>query len=375
VVQRKRVGIDFHVVDGKFQGSRTHVIELFAQTIAQAPEIDFYLFLDQPQTLINIHPAFTLPHVHPVHMRASNPLVRLYSLLPKLCKHYALDIIHTQYILPWPVPCHRVVTVHDILFETHPQFFTKLFVLRSRLFIRWATRHAEHVFTVSRFCKQEIARLYQVPQERMTVIYNGADTARFKPGQDGLELVHARGLQSQGYILSVGRLEPRKNHQALVLAYAQLPQDAPPLVLVGQRDFHFAGVFEAITRHGLQERVKILENVGDAELPALYRHAQIFAYPAFAEGFGMPPLEAMASGTPVLSSNTTAIPEIVDQAGVLVDPHDVHQIAQALNQLLSSPEQRARLAHEGRARATTFSWVSPAQKVLAVYRQLMGGTP
>jgi glycosyltransferase involved in cell wall biosynthesis len=367
-----RIGIDFHVVDGKFQGSRTHVIELFAQAILLAPEVQFYLFLDRPEALQKIHPAFGQPNVHAVRMPASNPLKRLYSLLPKLCKQYAIDIVHTQYILPWPVPaaCLRVVTVHDVLFETHPQFFTRLFVLRSRFFIRLAARQAAHVFTVSDFCKREIVRLYRVPQAQVSVIHNGADLQRFQAGVQGLELVTARGLKSRGYILSVGRLEPRKNHQSLVEAYAQLPHDAPPLVLVGQRDFHFAGVFDAIARHGLKDRVHILENVSDAELPALYRHAQIFAYPAFAEGFGMPPLEAMASGTPVVTSQTTAIPEVVESAGILVDPYRIDTLVAALKKLLSSPEECARLGSQGQARAAQFSWQLSAQAMLAVYRKL-----
>jgi glycosyltransferase involved in cell wall biosynthesis len=372
MTKRLRVGIDFHVVDGKFQGSRTHVIELFAQAIELAPEIDFYLFLAQPETLKPLHAAFRSPHVFPICMPSCNPLKRLYVSLPGLCKKHAIDIIHTQYVLPWPLAknCQRVVTIHDILFETHPQFFTKFFVLRSRILMRMAARQADHVFTVSAFCKTEISRLYGVPSTKLTVVHNGADMQRFKPGPEGLNYLAAHGLVSKQYILSVGRLEPRKNHQSLVEAYARLGPDAPPLVLVGQRDFHFAGVFEAITRHGLQDRVKILENVSDAELPALYRHAQIFAYPAFAEGFGMPPLEAMASGTPVVTSNTTALPEVVESSGILIDPQRVDELTAALKMLLRNPTQCDGLAVQGRLRAATFSWRASAQRVVDVYSKL-----
>jgi glycosyltransferase involved in cell wall biosynthesis len=266
--------------------------------------------------------------------------------------------------------CQRVVTVHDVLFETHPQFFTRLFVLRSRFFIRMAARQAAHVFTVSAFCQREIMRLYRVPPQRVSVIHNGADLERFQAGAHGLEMVTARGLISRGYILSVGRLEPRKNHQSLVEAYAQLPDDAPPLVLVGQRDFHFAGVFDAIHRHGLKDRVHILENVSDAELPALYRHAKIFAYPAFAEGFGMPPLEAMASGTPVVTSQTTAITEVVESAGILIDPYRIDTLVSALKKMLSSPSECARMSAQGQSRAAQFSWQNAAKAMLAVYKKL-----
>jgi glycosyltransferase involved in cell wall biosynthesis len=302
-------------------------------------------------------------------MPASNPFKRLYGTLPRLCKAHSIDIVHTQYVLPWPVKCRTVVTIHDVLFETHPQFFTRFFVLRSRWLMRLAARNADHVFTVSEFCKTEISRLYGVSKSNITVIHNAADFNRFQPGDAGIEHVQARGLISKGYILSVGRLEPRKNHQRLVEAYAQLGPNALPLVLVGQRDFHFAGVFDAIERHQLQDRVKILENVSDVELPALYRHAQIFAYPAFAEGFGMPPLEAMASGTAVISSNTTAIPEVVDSAGLLIDPHDVNALACALKTLMNSTEQCTRLAQAGLSRARVFSWQKSAQQMLNIYKR------
>lgn len=368
-----RVGIDFHVFDGKFQGSRTHVLELFSSVIAQSPDINFFLFLDKPELLASLSPVFCLPNVQLVRMPHANPFKRLYWQLPRLARQYKLDIVHTQYVLPWPLPCLAMVTIHDVLFETHPQFFTPLFVVRSRLLMRLAAKHAAHVFTVSEFSKSEIKRLYGVAESRITVALNGADLTRFSPiaGENEPPELAARGLASGKYLLSVGRLEPRKNHQSLVEAYALLKGQVPPLVLIGQRDFNFDGVFEAINRLGLKERVHVLENVSDTELPILYQHCQVFAYPAYAEGFGMPPLEAMAAGVPVVSSNTTAIPEVVGDAGLLVTPDDVPMLAKAIQKILDNPEESMRLKKAGRERALSFTWSGPAKNVREQYLAAM----
>lgn len=367
-----RIGIDMSVVDRMFQGVRTHVIELFSRVIARAPDIEFFVFLDQPELLPFLAPAFSAPNVRRIRMPTANPIKRLYWQLPTLVRRYDIDVIHTQYFLPAPVACARVVTIHDILFETHPQYFTPMFAAGSRLLMRYAARHADHVFTVSEFSKGEIARLYGVPGDRITVVYNGADLGRFAPGFAGGEFLLKRGLTSGNYILSVGRLEPRKNHRSLVEAYSRLHGEVPPLVLVGQRDFQFDAVFSAIDRLGLRGRVHVLEDVADDELPVLYRHAKLFAYPAFAEGFGMPPLEAMAAGVPVVSSNTTAIPEVVGDTGILVSPDDVSQLAAAMQRILDDPAEARRLAAAGRERALSFTWEAPAQKLHQHYLAALG---
>lgn len=236
--------------------------------------------------------------------------------------------------------------------------------------MRLSARHANHVFTVSAFSKAEIARRYGVAEDRITVTPNAADPARFFPGNAGQELVIARGVTPGNYLLSVGRLEPRKNHAMLVRAYARLGLDTLPLVIVGQRDFGYDELFTEITRLNLASRVLLIENVDDRELPALYRNARLFVYPAFAEGFGMPPLEALASGVPVVSSNTTSIPEVVGDAGLLVNPDDEVALAAAMGKVLSDPALVARLVNEGLEQAVHFSWIESARRVRQQYLAL-----
>ncbi len=357
---RRRVGVDLHTFDGIFQGSRSHLLGLYGEAIALAPQIDFVFFLADTERLRREHAAFSAPNVTLVPMPHSSGLARLGWQLAALRRRHHIDLLHVQYRLPlWPLgPC--ACTIHDTLFETHPAFFSNGFVRLSRFTSRRAVRDAALLFTVSRFSRDEIARLYGVDAQRITVTGNGVDTARFFPGPDGADRVRALGLTPAGYLCTIGRIEPRKNHLNLLRAYAVLPLPRPPLVIIGQRDFSFGAVFDEIERLGLDTRpggeLRLLEHVDDASLPALLRHALLFVYPSFAEGFGMPVAEAMASGVAVVTSNSTALPEVAGDAAWTADPTQPQQIAQAIQALLQDPARRAEAVRRGRLQAARFNW-------------------
>lgn len=362
-----KIGIDFHVVDGIFQGSRSHVLELFSEVIRLSPDMHFVLFLEKTTLLSSFSPIFTAPNVELVHMPHANPIKRLCWQLPFFQFKYKLDILHTQYILPIPICSTGMVTIHDILFETHPQYFGALFKLRSKILMRLSAWRAWHVFTVSEYSKQHMLSSYKINPNKITVIYNGVDTTRFHPGDAGYDIIQSKGFLSNEYLLSVGRLEPRKNHVSLLRAYAQIQNTKLPLVIIGQPHFGFDEVFKVIKELNLEERVHILCDIKDEELPAFYRHAKLFIYPTWAEGFGMPPLEAMASGTPVISSDTTAIPEVVGDAAVLVSPSDVNALTKAIDNLLSDQVFYNDMQIRGLEQANVFNWCTEAEKVRAVY--------
>lgn len=363
-----RVGLDLHVVDGLFQGSRTHVIELFARVAKLCPDYEFVALLDGVDTLKRNYPAFDLPNLRVEKLKQTGPLKRLTWELPKLQRSLRLDLLHLQYILPLPSLCPTMVTIHDVLFESHPEYFTKFFRLRSQVFMRLAAMKAQHVFTVSEFSKREICARYGMNPGAVTVTPNSANFSKFYSGDEGANFLHARGLNRQGYLLTVGRLEPRKNHATLLKAYVKLGPTAPPLVIVGQRDFGFEEMLSTVADSAARERIWILENVGDDELPALYRNCLAFVYPSLAEGFGMPPLEAMASGVPVIAADNTGLTEVVGNAGLLVDSHDVTGLHMALQSVCGNPALRAELIDKGLAQAKTFSWDSAATSVAQQYR-------
>ena len=378
-LRRPRIGVDFHTFDGIFQGSRSHLLGLYQAAIAQAPDLEFHLLLNDTERLRQAHPAFDAPHVHLHRMPHRHALVRLGWQLPRLQQQLGLDLFHLQYRLPaWTAgPC--VCTIHDVLFESHPQFFSRGFVHFARLSSRDALRRSRALFTVSEYSRQAMVQAYGVPASRITVTHNGVDTQRFSPATDhpdgdarGQALVRAHGLEPGGYLCIVGRLEPRKNHANLVEAYARLASPRPRLVVIGQRDFAFEGVFDAVQRHGLQGQVSFLERVSDAELPALIRHSAAFVYPTWAEGFGMPVLEAMACGVSVVTSHITSLPEVAGDVAFMSQPDDVASIAQAMQAALAeSPAERTRRHERGVARAREFTWQRSAQALLAVYRQLL----
>ncbi|HLH08230.1 MAG TPA: glycosyltransferase family 1 protein [Terriglobales bacterium] len=184
-------------------------------------------------------------------------------------------------------------------------------------------------------------------------------------------MLSAYGLKSKSYILTVGRLEPRKNHVNLLRAYAQLPQPRPKLVIVGQSDFGFEQIF-AISKELPQSDVKFLSAVTDDILSVLYRDAALFVYPTWAEGFGMPVVEAMASGVPVVTSNTTCLPEIGGDAVLLAEPSDSSSIADAIMRLLRDGDLRKKLVTSGLQRAEQFNWNVAAQQVRLAYLEMLG---
>ena len=298
------------------------------------------------------------------------PLKRVYWDLPALTKKNALDMIHTQCVLPAPVSCRRLVTVHDVLYERFPQYFSPVFRTRSKVLMRYAAVNADHLFTVSEYSRDEISELYRIPAERISVIYNGANYTRLAvPAASDAQVLANRNLTANGYILSVGKVRAaRKNHDALIRAYARLGENTPPLVIVGQRDFRFTGIFERIKELHLEGRIRVFEDVTDQELPALYRHAAVFVYPSFAEGFGMPVVEAMAAGVAVVASNNTGIAEIASHGeALLVNPHNIEEIAQAISRLLNDGAFKESLIRAGRERARVFNWETAAQIVRNQY--------
>jgi glycosyltransferase involved in cell wall biosynthesis len=363
-----RVGIDFHTFDGIYQGSRSHILGLFAEAIVKAPEITFVFFLGDVDGLRRASSAFRARNVELVRMAHVPGPVRLLFQLPWLQLRHRLDLLHMQYRIPplrvGPVAC----TIHDVLFESHPQYFPPGFVKQSRLTFRYSARRADLLFSVSGFSRAEIAKRYGLPEGRIAVIYNGVDGGRFFPGQEGRELLPRFGLESRRYLLTVGRLEPRKNHVNLIKAYALLGSCELPLVIVGQRDFGVNGLSALIDELDLKDRIVFLDSVGDGELPALMRHARVFVYPAFAEGFGMPVLEAMAGGVPVVTSPVTSLPEVAGDGAVFADPHDPAAIAAAIARLLKDNNASAAVSEAAAKRAAMFNWSSSADVLVAAYR-------
>jgi glycosyltransferase involved in cell wall biosynthesis len=364
--RRPRIGLDLHVAEGIFQGSRTHCLELFSRVIDFTPECDFVLIAEEPHKLASFNKSFALPNVTLFSMPKESSPVRLLWQLPSIVKRCGLSMLHVQYIAPPVSFCATAVTVHDILFESHQDYFEKLFVWRSQLLVPYSIRRSAAVFTVSEFSRRQICDTYSISAERVHTIPNGVDAARFFPGDFGFDAVREFGLQPGAYFLTVGRLEPRKNHATLLRAWAQLPVPRAPLVIVGQRHFQYREALDLIGTLRLEQDVRVLEQVSDTQLAAIYRNAKGFVYCSWAEGFGMPLLEAMASGIPVISSRNTALSEVCADAALLADPNSPSEISDAVL-ALERTGLRESLIHRGQLRVKEFTWEKAAQTVRSVY--------
>jgi len=356
-----KIGVDCHVLKGKYQGSKTYVAGLYNAVLALNPKHNFIFFGSGSNKY------FGEDRVYAEYKSDSRWKRLTYQTAP-LVKRYKLDIFHSNYIAPIILTCRSLLTVHDILFETHPQFFTRNEVLRNRLLVKHSVKNATLIHTVSEFSKRALINIYQIPSDRIHIVPNGVDLIRFNPVGHKSAAVRINDLFNiKDYILSVGRLEPRKNHIGLLRAYGivrQRNRNVGPLVLVGQRDFHYQEIFDEVDNLNLRNSVKILESVNNDLLPIIYQAARLFVYPSFAEGFGVPPLEAMACGVPVVTSNTSALPEVVGDAGFLVNPSDPEDIAEAMLEVLSDQELSNNFAVKGRIQAEGLTWDNAAKSYI-----------
>ncbi|HTO18655.1 MAG TPA: glycosyltransferase family 1 protein [Pseudomonas sp.] len=365
------VGVDFHAYDGIYQGSRSHVIALFKLVVCILPEVRFFFFLDKVENLLSEHPEFNRGNVTLVRMRPCSGVVRLFIKLPWLRFKNKISLLHTQYRIPIYPLGDCACTIHDVLFETHPEYFPKLFTWQSKFLFRYAARNSKLLFTVSEYSRSEISRCYSISPEKIKVIYNGVDRSRFHPDKniDPEGVLAKFGLVSSNYILTIGRLEPRKNHLRLIEAYSKIGENAPPLVCVGQKDFGYDSALAAAEKFGISAKVIFLENVNDDVLPILLRNARLFVFPAIAEGFGMPVVEALASGVPVITSSTTSLIEVAGRAAELVDPLDVESIANGMKRILSGEIKVDQLRSCGLKHIDKFDWRVSAEILADSYRK------
>ena len=283
------------------------------------------------------------------------------------------DLFHsTDFVLPPVARARALLTVHDLSFLRHPECaHPRLRAYLSSVVPR-SLKRAHHVLADSEATKRDLIDLLGVERDKITVLYAGIEE-RFSPQADpAAEAQMRRALQLEGpYILSLGTIEPRKNYARLARAYRELlalhGNDAPPLVIAGGKGWLYEGVFRSVEELKLGDRVRFLGFVEDQHLPALYRGATLFVFPSLYEGFGFPPLEAMACGCPVVCSNRPSLPEVVGDAARLVDPCDESHICQGMRIALFDSQERERLVERGLARAARFSWPAAAERLLAIY--------
>jgi len=369
-----RVGIDAHALGSRLGGNETYIRNIIHALGEIDPGGDYALFLS-PHASPGSDVIAGTERMRRVVVRPHNPLVRIPLTFPLALARERIDVVHVQYVAPPVCPARVVVSVHDIAYERYPQFFTPSEVTRMRALVPLTVRRAAAVLTLSDYSKRDIVRRYGVPPERVTVTHLAADPM-FQPIHDEGRLAAVRERYGTGeqFILSVGNLQPRKNIKTLIEAYVRLRRAGATrhkLVLVGKRAWRHDDIFAAARDSGYADELVFTDYVPDADLVALYNAADLFVYPSIFEGFGLPPLEAMACGTPVVCSNTSSFPEVVGDAALTVAPLDVDGLAEAMSQALRNAALRARLSVLGPRQAALFSWERTARITLDTYRSAM----
>jgi len=365
------IAIDAHSVGAQLAGNETYAVSLI-EALAEIDQSNRYTLYVSKQSAVdrftNRWPNFqvkrTLPHT---------PLVRIPLTLSLELRKDPVDVLHVQYTAPPRPPCALVATIHDLSFEHLPETFKRRSRAQLRLTVRRTAQRAAQILTLSEFSRRDIIETYAVDPERVSVTPPAA-ASRFAPVTDETELRRIRttyGIQ-RDYILALGSIQPRKNLVRLINAYmrlrrAQTDSRTPQLVLAGRRGWLEKETIRAASESDARQDILFIGYVADEDLPALYSGARCFVYPSYFEGFGLPILEAMQCGTPVIAGNRTSLPEVTGDAAILFDPFDELAMANALADVAQNPGYRAELRLKGLQRAASFSWRTTARLTLQAY--------
>ncbi|MGZ5434435.1 MAG: glycosyltransferase family 4 protein [Pyrinomonadaceae bacterium] len=367
------IAIDAHSVGAQLAGNETYAVNLI-EALAEIDQSNQYTLYVTKQSAAdrfknrwaNFEVKRTLPHT---------PLVRIPLILSAELRRNPVDVLHVQYTAPPLAPCAVVATIHDLSFEHLPETFNRRSRAQLRLTVRRTARNAAQILTLSEFSRRDVIETYGIDPDRVAVT-PAAAPAHFRPVTNATDLRRIRatyGIERE-YILALGSIQPRKNLVRLINAYSSLWKErqnlaTPQLVIAGKRGWLEGETMRAAELSAAAHDIRFVGYVAEADLPELFSGAMCFAYPSYFEGFGLPVLEAMQCGTPVIAGNRTSLPEVAGDAALLVDPFDETVIAEALRNLIENPDRRNDLRVKGIERAKQFSWQQTARLTLQAYER------
>ena len=358
-----RVGFDGRDLLRKRTGVVNNTMHLARELSARHPS-DIVIYADRP-----LSDGEAPPSSVPVRTLGGPPVLWKHVTLPLAMARDRIHVFHSPTgTLPIVAPCRQVVTIHDLFAAIEPRWFSPRTSMQLRLTQRRAAHGARAVIAVSERTRQDLIERYRVPAERVRVVYNGVDHDRFRPsdGQVDAEAVARRFGVPYPFILFVGSLMPWRNAPRLLRAASRLKMG---LLFVGRDIWGTDPTARLAAEHGW-EWARFAGYAHDDDLPALYAAASVFAYPSFYEGFGIPPVEAMACGTPVVASTGGALAEVLGDAALLVDPYDESALAEALE---AAAQDHGELRRRGLARAARYTWPKAALETWQVYESAFVG--
>jgi glycosyltransferase involved in cell wall biosynthesis len=371
-----RFSVDAHAIGQHLTGNETYIRNLLNCFQVLDREADFVTYISREEAVADVPERFQKKRV------SVNPFVRLGYDLPRRVAEDRPNLLHVQYTAPIRCSAPIVVSVHDVSFLEHPEYFTSFRALQLRLTVRRTVKAASCVITPSEFSKQRILDAYNLADDKVVVLPNGVSSVFHPVAREAAQ----RSLRSSSrplanvsmpFILTVGDLQPRKNHLGLIRAFEDLVRNYPQLphhlLIVGKEETWYAPTVHAAARNSqVADRIHFTGFVDDEELRRLYGACDLLVYPSFYEGFGLPILEAMACGRAVACSNTSAMPEVADSAALLFDPSSQRDLVFSMRDLLLNPELRQRMERLGVQRAAMFSWTHSASKTLDLYYAVAG---
>lgn len=365
-----RIAIDAHAIGNRQTGNEVYVRNLLQRYVRLEPSNEYLAYISSGAQE-------EIPKRVRTRRVSANPFVRLGFQLGAQLRQDRPDLVHVQYTAPLGCPVPIVVTVHDVSYLEHPEFFSPFRQRQLSLTVENTVRRAARILTCSEFSRQAIATAYGLDPDTIRVAPNAAAPG-FRRGdrqQAKVAVLRHFGI-SEPFLLCVGNLQRRKNQAGLIRAYTSLVQAHPEhrqhLVLVG-KDTSQSAEIRSLARHSaVRDRIHFTGFVPDEMLPALYNACDLFVFPSFYEGFGIPLLEAMACGCPIACSNRTAMPEVAGKTAVLFDPASTASMGQALHDMLVNLDLCQKLGEAALERARGFSWDATARTVLNVYEEVAG---
>lgn len=287
-----------------------------------------------------------------------------------------VDIYHFfNYIVPPKINGKVIVTVYDMVYKVYPETMTKRNYERLDKELKRSVDRADKIITISKNSKKEIVKFLDVDEAKIEIVYPGIDKNLYFKDYNDEDIKRVRNKYNLPlkYILYLGTLEPRKNIIRIIDAYAALKNQIDEnicLVIAGKKGWMYEDIFNKVDTYGLKDDVIFTGYVDEKDKPIIYKMSKVFIFPSLYEGFGMPVLEAMAAGVPVITSNTSALPEVVGDAGILVNPYDILEIANSLKKILEDSQIRLQLIEKGLKQSLKFSWKKSAEKLLEIYKEV-----
>lgn len=363
-----RIAIDARMIKpGTMHGIARYVFHLLRGLCVRGAEHKIFVLVNDESPLEK----YTWPdHMVLVPVRADWISLREQWEIPKLLKRLRADLFHApSFVTPFVVPCRMIMTIHDLNHVVLRHFYTPFHQFYYRVIVRESMRRSQFVLTVSHFSKREIVRTLNVPADKIFVTYNGVSEL-YKPITDNKELAYVRDIYGlpQRFILCVSNNKPHKNVHQLVRAFCYADLDLP-LVLACPVDNNLIRIAE---NYGKKHLVYFSKFIEEEHLPAVYANTELFVYPSTYEGFGLPPLEALACGTPVVVARSSSLPEVVGDNAIFTNPYDFKAIAKALELGIYDKNLRNQLSAKGIQHAQRFSWANMTDQTLAIYNRCAG---